>query len=142
MLATVTGIVGAVAATAVGAIVIAVVFAAVYHAEVVAHCMGELYGTLVLAVAVTVIEVALIVSMILEGGPDKAGLARDTVFATVMITCGGIVGLCLLAGGVRHHVQGFRFESALAALAVLTLIVPNVTVSAPGAMLSVPQLLF
>lgn len=148
MIATMTGTVGGVVATLVGAIVIAVVFAAVYHAEVVAHRVGEPYGTLVLAVAVTVIEVALIVSIVLEGGADKAGLARDTVFAAVMITCGGIVGLCLLAGGVRHHVQGFQFEGALAALAVLaaltvlTLIVPNVTVSAPGSMLSVPQLLF
>lgn len=148
MIATVTGIVGGAAASIVGVIVIAVVFAAVYHAEVVAHRVGEPYGTLVLAVAVTVIEVALIVSIMLEGGPDKAGLARDTVFAAVMITCGGIVGLCLLAGGVRHHVQDFQFEGALAALAVLaaltvlTLIVPNVTVSAPGAMLSAAQLLF
>jgi Ca2+:H+ antiporter len=132
----------------VGAVLIAAVFAAVYHAEVVAHRVGEPFGTLVLAVAVTVIEVALIVSVMLEGGPDKAGLARDTVFAAVMIVCNGIVGLCLLAGGVRHHVQGFQLHGALAALAVLaaltvlTLVVPNVTTSTPGPVLSPSQLVF
>src|SRR5207237_1854366 len=82
---------------------IATVFAAVYHAEVVAHRVGEPFGTLVLAVAVTVIEVALIVSMMIAGRADTTGLARDTVFAAVMIVCNGIVGLCLLAGGLRHH---------------------------------------
>src|SRR3954453_8927763 len=85
-------------AALVGAILIAAVFAAVFHAEVVAHRVGEPFGTLVLAVAVTIIEVALIVSVMLEGGADKAALARDTVFAAVMIVCNGIVGLCLLAG--------------------------------------------
>lgn len=148
LLATLFNVVGGTGATLVGAIVIGVVFAAVYHAEVVAHRVGEPFGTLVLAVAVTVIEVALIVSIMLEGGADKAGLARDTVFAAVMITCCGIVGLCLLAGGVRHHVQGFQFQGALSALAVLaaltvlTLIVPNVTISAPGAALNATQLVF
>ena len=148
LLATLAGVVSGLMAAVVGAIVVAVVFAAVYHAEVIAHRVGEPFGTLVLAVAVTVIEVALIVSIMLEGGADKAGLARDTVFAAVMITCAGIVGVCLLAGGVRHHVQGFQFEGALAALAVLaaltvlTLIVPNVTVSASGPMLNTTQLIF
>jgi Ca2+:H+ antiporter len=135
-------------AAGVGAVLVATVFAAVYHAEVVAHRVGEPFGTLVLAVAVTVIEVALIVSIMLEGGQDKAGLARDTVFAAVMIVCNGIVGICLLAGGVRHHVQGFQLEGALAALAVLaaltvlTLIVPNVTTSVVGPVLSNAQLVF
>lgn len=148
LVATLTGVVGGTVATVVGVVVVGVVFAAVYHAEVVAHRVGEPFGTLVLAVAVTVIEVALIVSIMLEGGADKAGLARDTVFAAVMITCSGIIGVCLLAGGVRHHVQGFQFEGALSALAVLaaltvlTLIVPNVTVSAPGAALNAAQLVF
>lgn len=140
--------VAGIGALVVGVAVTASVFAAVYHAEVVAHRVGEPFGTLVLAVAVTVIEVALIVSIMLEGGSDKASLARDTAFAAVMITCAGIVGLCLLAGGVRHHVQGFQFQGALAALAVLaaltvlTLIVPNVTVATPGPTLSAPQLAF
>jgi len=142
-----TGTEGLVAA-AVGLVLVATVFGAVYHAEVVAHRVGEPFGTLVLAVAVTVIEVALIVSVMLEGGPDKAGLARDTVFAAVMIVCNGIVGICLLAGGVRHHVQGFQLEGALAALAVLaaltvlTMIVPNVTTSVVGPELNAPQLVF
>ena len=138
------GLVAALAA----AVLVATVFAAVYHAETVAHRIGEPYGTLVLAVAVTVIEVALIVSVMLGGGPEKAGLARDTVFAAVMIVCNGIVGASLLAGGVRHRVQGFQVEGAsaalavLAALTVLTMIVPNVTVSAPGPAFSTSQLVF
>jgi Ca2+:H+ antiporter len=133
---------------AVGVVLIATVFAAVYHAEVVAHRVGEPFGTLVLAIAVTVIEVALIVSIMLQGGPDKAVLARDTVFAAVIIVCNGITGLCLLAGGVRHHEQGFQLQGALAALAVLaaltvlTLVLPNFTVSTPGPSFSTPQLIF
>jgi Ca2+:H+ antiporter len=139
---------GGMTAAAAGAALIAAVFAAVYHAEVVAHRIGEPFGTLVLAVAVTVIEVALIVSIMIAVGADKAGLARDTVFAAVMIVCNGIVGLCLLLGGVRHRVQGFQVEGAsaalavLAALTVLTLIVPNVTTSAPGPVFNTPQLVF
>src|SRR6185437_3642108 len=120
---------GGVIATAAGLILIATVFAAVYHAEVVAHRIGEPFGTLVLAVAVTVIEVALIVSVML-GAADKAALARDTVFASIMIACNGIVGLCLLAGGVRHHEQGFQLEGASAAFA------------APGPAFSTSQLVF
>ncbi len=129
-----------------GVVLIATVFAAVYHAEVIAERGGEPFGTLVLAVAVTVIEVALIVS-VMAGAPAKASLARDTVFASVMIACNGIVGVCLLAGGVRHHIQGFQIEGASAALAVLTalttltLILPNVT-STPGPVFSTSQLVF
>ncbi len=121
-----------------GAVMIATVFAAVYHAEVIAHRVGEPFGTLVLAVAVTVIEVALIVSIMVAGGPEKAGLPRDTVFAAVMIICNGLVGICLLSGGVRHHEQGFQLQGALAALAVLaalmtlTLVLPNVATSRPA----------
>jgi Ca2+:H+ antiporter len=135
-------------AIAAGAVLIATVFAAVHHAEVVAHRIGEPFGTLVLAVAVTVIEVALIVSIMLGFAADKAGLARDTVFAAVMIVCNGIVGLCLLAGGMRHHEQGFQLQGAsaalavLAALTVLSLVVPNFTTSAPGPTFSNSQLVF
>src|SRR5262245_20313490 len=75
-----------------GAALLAVVMAAVADAEVVAHRVGEPFGTLVLALAVTVIEVALLVSMMLAGGPDKAALARDSVYAAVMIICTGVVG--------------------------------------------------
>jgi Ca2+:H+ antiporter len=133
---------------AAGAILIGTVFAAVYHAEVVAHRTGEPFGTLVLAVAVTVIEVSLIVSVMLAEPAEKAGLARDTVFAAVMIICNGIVGLCLLSGGARHHEQTFHVHGASAALAVLaaltclTLIFPNVATSAPGPFFSTSQLVF
>jgi Ca2+:H+ antiporter len=138
---------GAVAATT-GAVLIATVFAAVYHAEVVAHRTGEPFGTIILAVAVTIIEVALIVAVTLAAPAEKAGLARDTVFAVVMIVCNGIVGLCLLWGGARHYEQGFQLFGATAALAVLaalttlTLILPNVAASAPGPFFSTAQLVF
>jgi Ca2+:H+ antiporter len=124
------------------------VFAGVHHAEVVAHRVGEPFGTLLLAVAVTVIEVALIVSVMLSAGAEKAGLARDTVFAAVMIVCNGIVGICLLAGGLRHREQGFQIRGASAALAVLaslsvlSLVMPNYTSVALGPALSDKQLAF
>src|SRR5713101_3061059 len=124
------------------------VFAAVHHAEVIAHRVGEPYGTLVLALAVTLIEVALIVSMMITGGSGTTGLARDTVFAAVMIVCNGIIGLCILAGGVRHREQGFQFQGAQAALSVLialttlTLIFPNFTSTAAGPTFSSSQLVF
>src|SRR6195256_4782761 len=134
--------------SAAGAALFGTVFAAVYHAEMVAHRVGEPFGTLSLAVAVTVIEVALIVSVMVAAPAEKAGLARDTVFAAVMIVCNGIVGLCLLWGGARHHEQGFHLHGASAALAVLaalttlTLILPNVATSVPGPLFSTSQLVF
>ena len=85
-----------------GAALIASVLTAVYHAEVVAHRTGEPFGTLILAIAVTVIEVALIVSLMLAGGDGGEFIARDTVFAAIMIICNGVVGLCVLVGGIRH----------------------------------------
>jgi Ca2+:H+ antiporter len=124
------------------------VVSAVHHAEVVAHRVGEPYGTLVLALAVTAIEVALIVSLMLAGGADKAALARDTIYATVMIISSGVIGICVLLGALRHREQSFRIEgagpalSALATLATLVLILPVFTVSAPGASYSTTQLLF
>src|SRR5690348_15915134 len=138
---------GALAAAA-GAALISTVFAAVYHAEVVAHRVGEPFGTIILAIAVTVIEVALIISVVIAAPAEKADLARDTVFSAVMIVCNGIVGLCLLWGGARHHEQGFQALGANAALAVLaalttlTLILPNVAVSVPGPVFSTAQLAF
>ncbi|WP_144137463.1 calcium:proton antiporter [Paraburkholderia sp. BCC1884] len=134
--------------TLIGVALCAAVFTAVHHAEVVAHRVGEPFGTLVLAVAVTVIEVALIVSVMLTSGPEKAGLARDTVFAAVMIVCNGIVGLCLLVGGIRHREQDFQSRGAAAALAVLaslsvlTLVMPNYTIASAGPLLSSSQLAF
>lgn len=127
---------------------IACVLAAVHHAEVVAHKIGEPYGTLVLAVAVTVIEVSLIVSLMLSSGPSGAGLARDTVFAAIMIILNGLVGLCLLLGAARHLEQRYGQAgvsaalATLAALAVLTLVLPNYTTSTPGPAYSNSQLAF
>lgn len=135
-------------ATAAGLALIATVFAAVYHAEVVAHRTGEPFGTLVLAVAVTVIDVALIVSVMISAPTEKMGLARDTVFAAVMIVMNGIVGLCLLLGGIRHHQQGFQAHGAnaglavLAALTTLTLVLPNLVATASGPMFNTSQLVF
>jgi Ca2+:H+ antiporter len=124
------------------------VLAAVHHAEVVAHRVGEPYGSLVLAVAVTVIEVALIVTLMISGEGKTATLARDTVFAAVMITCNGIVGLSILFGTFRRSVVSFHAEGSGAALATVTtlatlgLVVPNFTTSSPGPQFSPPQLAF
>lgn len=101
------------------AVLAGAVLAAVHHAEVVAHRVGEPYGTLILALAVTVIEAALILSMMLAGGDDTAVLARDTIQAAVMIICNGVVGLCILVGGIVHREQSFRVEGADAGLAAL-----------------------
>ncbi len=120
------------------AALVGTVFAAVHHAEVVAHRLGEPFGTLVLALAVTVIEVGLIVSVMLADPVDKAALARDTVFAVIMLVLNGLVGLCLVLGGARHHEQGFQARGASAFLAVLVaqatlvLVLPNYTTSAEG----------
>ena len=124
------------------------VLAAVHHAEVIAHRVGEPYGTLLLAVAVTIIEVALIVSLMLSGGPATTALARDTVFAAVMIILNGMVGLCMLMGGSRFGEQRFGLYgvsaslATLAAIAVLTLVLPNYTTTVPGPFYSVGQLAF
>lgn len=124
------------------------VFAAVHHADVVAHRVGEPFGTLVLALAVTLIEVALIVSLMIAGGPATTALARDTVFAAVMIILTGIVGLCLLIGSLRHSEQRFSIDGVstllvtLATIVVMTLVFPNVTVTVPGPYYSHSQLIF
>lgn len=122
--------------------------AAVHHAEVVAHRVGEPYGSLVLAVSVTIIEVALIVTLMLDGGDKSATLARDTVFAAVMITCNGIVGLSLLVAALRHRVAVFQPEgtggmlASVATLATLCLVLPTFTTSKPGPEFSTPQMVF
>jgi Ca2+:H+ antiporter len=124
------------------------VLAAVHHAEVVAHRVGEPYGSLVLAVAVTVIEVALIVTLMIAGAGAAETLARDTVFAAVILTCNGIVGLSILAGTRRGSVVAFNAEGAGAALATvatlstLGLVVPTFTTSSPGPVFSPAQLAF
>lgn len=139
---------GGLLASIAAAALVAVVIVAVHHAEVVALRVGEPFGTLVLALAVTVIESGLILSIMLSGGTGTSALARDTVFATVMIVCNGVVGLCLLAGAVRHHVLAFRVEgtnqalSVLAALVTLTLVLPSFTTTVPGPAYSAGQLAF
>lgn len=133
---------------ALAVLLVAAVLAAVHHAEVVAHRVGEPYGSLVLAVAVTIIEVGLIVTLMVTTDKDTAGLARDTVFAAVMITLNGIVGISLLVGALKHHLAVFNPEgtgAALAtviALAVLCLVVPSVTTSEPGPEFTGAQLAF
>jgi Ca2+:H+ antiporter len=123
------------------------VFAAVHHAEVIAHRTGEPYGTLVLTIAVTVIELALIASVMLSE-EGSATLARDTVYAVVMIICTGVVGLCLFIGGLHHGEQSFRVTGAsvylavLIALSALTLLLPNYTSTVPGPVYSASQLAF
>lgn len=127
---------------------VAAVLVAVHHAEVIAHRVGEPFGTLVLALAVTIIEVALIGSMMLSGGTTAGSLARDTVFATVMIVGNGVVGLCLLLGAIRHRVLEFQVEgtgqalSVLASLTTLTLVLPALTTTTAGPTYSPAQLAF
>jgi Ca2+:H+ antiporter len=124
------------------------VLVAVHHAEVVAHRVGEPFGTLVLALAVTAIESALILSMMIAGGEDMAVLARDAIYAAVMIICTGVVGFCLLLGGLAHREQTFRVEgaggglAALIVMAVLTLVLPAFTTTTPAGTYSSSQLAF
>jgi Ca2+:H+ antiporter len=123
------------------------VFAAVHHAEVIAQRIGEPYGTLLLTLAVTIIEVALIATIMLG---DKAvpTLARDTVFAVVMIVCNGLVGICIMVGALRYREQDVQvtgsslYLSVLIVLATMTLIMPNYTLTTPGPLYSTAQLAF
>lgn len=138
---------GLVAALALIPVLFGAVFAAVYHAEVIAHRTGEPFGTLVLTMAVTIMEVALLASALLGDEPNPA-LARDTIFAVVMIVVNGLVGLCILFGGLRHKEQNFRITGANAYLAVLiplaalSLVLPNYTTAAPGGAYSTSQLAY
>jgi Ca2+:H+ antiporter len=124
------------------------VLAAVHHAELIAHRVGEPFGTLLLAVAVTIIELGLIVTLMSAGGEDAATLARDTVFAAVMIILNGLVGVCILIGAIRHREQTFQQTgvsaslATLCALTILTLVLPNFTVSEPGPVYAPSQLAF
>jgi Ca2+:H+ antiporter len=126
----------------------AAVLAAVHHAEVVAHRVGEPFGSLILAVAVTVIEVALIVTIMLSAADESSSLARDTVFAAVMVTLNGIVGICLLVVTLRGRVATFNAEgtgsalATVAAVATMTLVLPAFTTSSPGPTFSPGQLSF
>jgi len=131
-----------------GAALGASVIVAVHHAEVVAHRVGEPLGTLVLALAVTAIETALILSMMIAGGEDMAALPRDAIYAAVMIICNGVVGICLLLGALKHREQTFRVEGAGAGLAALivmstlTLVLPAFTTTTPAGTYSGLQLGF
>lgn len=133
---------------AAAAALVSSVLAAVHHAEVVAHRVGEPFGSLVLAVAVTIIEVGLIVSLMVSGSPGSDSLARDTVFAALMITTNGILGLSLLIGSLKRGLAVFNAEGTGAALATvitlatLSLVLPTVTTSLPGPQFSGSQLVF
>jgi Ca2+:H+ antiporter len=137
-----------VAVIIVAGLLAAAVLAAVHHAEVVAHRVGEPFGSLILAVAVTVIEVALIVTIMLSAADESSSLARDTVFAAVMVTLNGIVGICLLVVTLRGQVATFNAEgtggalATVAAVATMTLVLPAFTTSSPGPTFSPGQLAF
>jgi Ca2+:H+ antiporter len=134
--------------TACALALLAAVVSSVHHAELIAQRLGEPFGTLVLALAITVIEVALVLAVMLAGGSGSAALPRDTIYAAVMIICNGVVGVCLLIGGIRHREQSFRIEgtgaglAALAALSGLVLVTPSLTTSSPGATYTNSQLVF
>src|SRR6266513_2985844 len=138
---------GLVFAAALLVILFGTVFAAVHHAEVIAERIGEPYGTLVLTLAVTIIEVALIATIMLGDKPVPA-LARDTVFAVVMIVCNGLVGLCIFLGGLQYREQDFQvsganlYLSVLFAMATIALVMPNYTLTTPGPVFSEAQLEF
>ena len=129
-------------------LLLSAIIASVHHAEIVAHRVGEPYGTLILALAVTVIETALILAVLLMVKPPNALLVRDTVYAAVMIACNGVVGVCLLLGGIRHKEQFFRIEgtgpgfAALATMCVLVLVLPVYTTSSPEGTYTDSQLVF
>lgn len=132
-----------------GAILIFSVLSAVHHAEVIAHKVGEPFGTIILALAITIIEVSLIVSLMLSENNDEPSiLARDTVFAAIMIILTGIVGLCLVVGSYRYHEQSFIKKgvstalTTLVAISILTLVLPNFTTSEAHGVYSESQLLF
>lgn len=125
------------------------VLAAVYHSEVIAFRVGEPFGTLLLAFAITLIEVALIISIMLGAkGLETITLARDTVYAAVMIILTGIIGGCIIIGSVKFKVQNFTLQGVSTALITLTsisifvLILPNYTVSHNGGEYTSVQLLF
>lgn len=144
-----SGDLSAPAAVITGLLLAGAVLAAVHHAEVVAHRVGEPYGSLVLAIAVTVIEVGLILTLMLSKSDGSTStLARDTVFAAAMITMNGIVGLSLLIGALRHRVPRFNAEGAGSALATvlsvaaLSLVLPNFLSGSPQGQFTGPQLAF
>jgi Ca2+:H+ antiporter len=124
------------------------VMSAVHHSEIIAHKVGEPYGTIILAIAVTVIEVSIIISLMISGGDKAVSVARDTVYSATMLILNGIVGFCLFIGGLKHHVQTFSRHSviialvSLVAILMLTLVFPTFTSSVEGPYYSTSQLIF
>jgi len=124
------------------------VMSAVHHSEIIAERVGEPYGTIILAISITVIEVSIIVSLMLSDGSEAASLARDTVYAATMLILNGIIGLCLFIGGLKHYEQNFSTSSvtiglvSLVSIIVFTLVFPTFTESVHGSYYSVPQLVF
>jgi len=131
-----------------GILLLLSVMSAVHHSEIIAHRVGEPFGTIILAVSVTVIEVAIIVSLMTTGGSEYATFARDTVYAAVMIILNGIVGLSLFIGSRKFHTQTFSVHSvkialvALVSIVVFTMILPTFTKSKTGPYYTEAQLLF
>lgn len=132
----------------VAALLISSVLSAVHHSEVIAHRVGEPFGTVVLAISITAIEVSLIIALMMGGGEQAKFLARDTVFSAVMLIMNGLLGACLLIGGIRHREQFFQRTSAntalvsLVAIIVLTFLLPNYTTSIEGPSYNTAQLIF
>jgi len=130
-----------------GVFLIGGVMAAVHHAEVVAHRVGEPYGTIILAMAVTLLEASIIVSLMLAGGKGAEVYARDTLFAAVMLILNGILGISILVGALKYKEQTFETKSVtialvgLVAILVITLVLPNYTSSIAGPRYSKPQLM-
>ena len=128
-------------------VILAGAVAIVRHADVLAHRLGEPAGTLLLTLAITGLEVAM-VAFVMSTGVDKPTLARDTMFAVVMLVLNGFMGLALLLGGLRHHEQPYNLQSANAflvmilPLTVLGLVLPNYTRATPGPTLSTFQMVF
>jgi Ca2+:H+ antiporter len=131
-----------------GIVLVITVLAAVHHAELIAHKVGEPFGTFLLALAVTVIEVGLILTLMQQGSADTATLARDTVFSAVMIILNGLIGVCFLIGALRYREQIFQQSgvsaslATLSTLAILTLVLPNFAVAEPGPYYAPSQLAF
>jgi len=131
-----------------GAVLAVSVYVAVSHAEVIALRVGEPFGSLILAAAVTIIEVGMIVVLIIDNPEATKNLARDTVFAAIMITTGAMVGGSIVIKSLRQKFSTFNPEGAVPALAalgslsVVSLVLPSFTTSTPGPTFSQPQLLF
>jgi Ca2+:H+ antiporter len=124
------------------------VMSAVHHSEIIAERVGEPYGTIILAISITIIEVSIVISLMLSDGPAAASLARDTVYAATMLILNGIIGLCLFIGALKHYEQNFSSSSvtiglvSLVSIIVFTLVFPTFTESVSGSYYSMPQLVF